>query len=195
MSIDISSLLSVSNNSLYGSSSNNAHATGTDFTSVLLNTLSSKTTGSKENPLYTALTSATKSDLYAPGITNPYTDYLSQYKGSAGNIEGYLSNYANNRTSSQQLGDSLMANLQSKMLGTLTVAKKRLTDNAAAYSEKVGTEPSEATKIRLEQMQKNVSLLDDFIAKKKSDMSLLQPLQQQSSLNQYLLSQNKTSLF
>lgn len=193
MTIDIASLLAISGNSMYNTATTKQQTSSSDFNSMLMNVLSGQSTTVDENPLYTVLTSATNTDIYAQDSSSTYMDYLAQYNGSASSIEGYLSNYTNNQTNGEQVGNSLMASFQSQMLDTLTAAKANLEKNASTYAEKIGTDPSEAAKSRYEQMQNNVSILSDFISQKQQANTLLNQLNSTSSMTQFLLNKNQTT--
>ncbi len=195
MTIDMASLLNVSNQGLYNRAITNTTATSrTDFTSALLQALQGNRASNRENPLYTALTSSTQPELYGLSPTS-YMDNLPNNMGSAGMTEDYLSNFTDARTSNEQLGNTLMQSFQNQMLNTLTAAKANLQKNAESYAEKMGDAPSDAATMRLKQMQQNVSMMDQFIAQKQTQNPLLDQLNQNSSLTQYLISRNNSSLF
>ena len=207
MSIDISSLLSVYNSSLLNktSSSNSKNtAMNTNFSDYLMDVLSNRNsaTSTDENALYKTLTSSTNSNntlqamLASGSSSTDLTQYLSNYTGDS-NTNPVLSSYFNNTNdtkNSEYYSDTLTSSFETKMMSVLTGAKSKLENNMTQYADKMGDNKSEAVQQTLTRMQNNISVLENYLSQKSTENGLMNALNANSSLTQYLVNKNNTAL-
>ena len=203
MSIDISSLLSIYNSSLLNKTSSNLTntTTNTNFSDYLMDVLSNRSsaTSTDENALYKTLTSSTNSNmlqamLASDSSSTALTQYLTDYTGGSSSI---LSSYFNNIDStnnSDYFSDTLASSFETKMMSMLTSAKTKLENNMTTYTEKMGDNKSEAVQQTLTRMQNNISVIDNFLSQKSTENGLMNALNSNSSLTQYLINKNNTTL-
>ncbi len=203
MSIDISSLLSVYNSSLLNktSSSNSKNtATNTNFSDYLMDVLSNRNsaTSTDENALYKTLTSSTNSNntlqamLASGSSSTDLTQYLSNYTGDSST--NAIFNNTNQAKNSEYFSDTLTSSFETKMMNVLTGAKTKLEDNMTTYAEKMGDNKSEAVQQTLTRMQNNISVLENYLSQKSTENGLMNALNANSSLTQYLVNKNNTTL-
>lgn len=119
--------------------------------------------------------------------------------GQAGAIESYLQlSTVNNPTASDTFSSYLQTNFQAQQMKTMSAAKDKLTVQMTAFEQTIGDTPSDIARLQLEQMQKNIRVVEDYLAEKQQQQSvnnnLLGQLQSSSAFTQYLLTQQK-SLF
>jgi hypothetical protein len=130
---------------------------------------------------------------------NLFTDYLTNTTREAG--AAISSSLDDNSTpginhqipGSGYFSDVLTSSLQSELTGMMTNAKVKLEDNMIGYIEKTGENPSPAVQQTISRMQNNISSIDNFISERKMENSLLDALNANSSLKQYLINKNRTS--
>ena len=106
---------------------------------------------------------------------------------------------------------SLSNSFQAQILNNMNAAKAKLQNSYTSYVERAGENPTVAAKLRMEQMQQNMQIVDNYIGSKSSDsstnnqydallsqlsgstgatstsQSLLDQFDAKSSLSQYLL--------
>ncbi len=80
------------------------------------------------------------------------------------------------------------------MMNVLTGAKTKLEDNMTTYAEKMGDNKSEAVQQTLTRMQNNISVLENYLSQKSTENGLMNALNANSSLTQYLINKNNSSL-
>ena len=203
MSIDISSLLSVYNSSLLNktSSSNSKNtAMNTNFSDYLMDVLSNRNsaTSTDENALYKTLTSSTNSNntlqamLASGSSSTDLTQYLSNYTGDSST--NAIFNNTNQAKNSEYYSDTLTSSLETKMMSVLTGAKSKLENNMTQYADKMGDNKSEAVQQTLTRMQNNISVLENYLSQKSTENGLMNALNANSSLTQYLVTKNNTTL-
>jgi len=203
MSIDISSLLSVYNSSLLNktSSSNSKNtAMNTNFSDYLMDVLSNRNsaTSTDENALYKTLTSSTNSNntlqamLASGSSSTDLTQYLSNYTGDSST--NAIFNNTNQAKNSEYFSDTLTSSFETKMMNVLTGAKTKLENNMTTYAEKMGDNKSEAVQQTLTRMQNNISVLENYLSQKSTENGLMNALNANSSLTQYLVTKNNTAL-
>jgi len=203
MSIDISSLLSVYNSSLLNktSSSNSKNtAMNTNFSDYLMDVLSNRNsaTSTDENALYKTLTSSTNSNntlqamLASGSSSTDLTQYLSNYTGDSST--NAIFNNTNQAKNSEYFSDTLTSSFETKMMNVLTGAKTKLENNMTTYAEKMGDNKSEAVQQTLTRMQNNISVLENYLSQKSTENGLMNALNANSSLTQYLVNKNNTAL-
>ena len=205
MSVDISSLLSVYNSSLLNKTSSNLTntTTNTNFSDYLMDVLSnrSSTTSTDENALYKTLTSSTNANtlqamLASGSSSTALTQYLTNYTGDS-NTNPILSSYFNNTNetkTSEYYSDTLTSSFEIKMMNVLTGAKSKLENNMTQYAEKMGDNKSEAVQQTLTRMQNNISVLENYLSQRSTENGLMNALNSNSSLTQYLINKNNTTL-
>ena len=203
MSIDISSLLSVYNSSLLNktSSSNSKNtAMNTNFSDYLMDVLSNRNsaTSTDENALYKTLTSSTNSNntlqamLASGSSSTDLTQYLSNYTGDSST--NAIFNNTNQAKNSEYYSDTLTSSFETKMMSVLTGAKSKLENNMTQYADKMGDNKSEAVQQTLTRMQNNISVLENYLSQKSTENGLMNALNANSSLTQYLVNKNNTAL-
>jgi|GEM_PF-6560295 len=203
MSIDISSLLSVYNSSLLNktSSSNSKNtAMNTNFSDYLMDVLSNRNsaTSTDENALYKTLTSSTNSNntlqamLASGSSSTDLTQYLSNYTGDSST--NAIFNNTNQAKNSEYFSDTLTSSFETKMMNVLTGAKTKLENNMTTYAEKMGDNKSEAVQQTLTRMQNNISVLENYLSQRSTENGLMNALNANSSLTQYLVNKNNTAL-
>ena len=203
MSIDISSLLSVYNSSLLNktSSSNSKNtAMNTNFSDYLMDVLSNRNsaTSTDENALYKTLTSSTNSNntlqamLASGSSSTDLTQYLSNYTGDSST--NAIFNNTNQAKNSEYYSDTLTSSLETKMMSVLTGAKSKLENNMTQYADKMGDNKSEAVQQTLTRMQNNISVLENYLSQKSTENGLMNALNANSSLTQYLVNKNNATL-
>ena len=203
MSIDISSLLSVYNSSLLNktSSSNSKNtAMNTNFSDYLMDVLSNRNsaTSTDENALYKTLTSSTNSNntlqamLASGSSSTDLTQYLSNYTGDSST--NAIFNNTNQAKNSEYYSDTLTSSLETKMMSVLTGAKSKLENNMTQYADKMGDNKSEAVQQTLTRMQNNISVLENYLSQRSTENGLMNALNANSSLTQYLVTKNNTTL-
>ena len=203
MSIDISSLLSVYNSSLLNktSSSNSKNtAMNTNFSDYLMDVLSNRNsaTSTDENALYKTLTSSTNSNntlqamLGSGSSSTALTQYLSNYTGDSST--NAIFNNTNQAKNSEYYSDTLTSSLETKMMSVLTGAKSKLENNMTQYADKMGDNKSEAVQQTLTRMQNNISTIENYLSQRSTENGLMNALNANSSLTQYLVNKNNTAL-
>lgn len=205
MSIDISSLMSVYNSSLLNKTSSIPKNTtmNTNFSDHLLDVLANRrsTTSKDENALYKALTSSTNANtlqtmLASGSSSTALTQYLSNYTGDASTspiLSSYFDNM-NQEKNSEYFSDTLTSSLETKMMNVLTGAKTKLENNMTQYAEKMSDNKSEAVQQTLTRMQNNISVIENYLSQKSTENGLMNALNSNSSLTQYLITKNNTTL-
>ena len=203
MSINMSSLMSVYNSSLLNktSSSNSKNtAMNTNFSDYLMDVLSNRNsaTSTDENALYKTLTSSTNSNntlqamLASGSSSTDLTQYLSNYTGDSST--NAIFNNTNQAKNSEYYSDTLTSSFETKMMNVLTGAKTKLENNMTTYAEKMGDNKSEAVQQTLTRMQNNISVLENYLSQKSTENGLMNALNANSSLTQYLVNKNNTAL-
>ena len=79
-------------------------------------------------------------------------------------------------------------------MNVLTGAKTKLENNMTTYAEKMGDNKSEAVQQTLTRMQNNISVLENYLSQKSTENGLMNALNANSSLTQYLVNKNNTAL-
>ena len=205
MSIDISSVTSVYNSSLLNKASSLPTNTMTNknFSDYLLDVLDNrKSTATKdENAPYKTLTSTTNVNalqaMLASGASSTaLTQYLTNYTGDSSTNPIYSSyfNKTNETKNSEYFSDTLTSSFETKMLSMLTNIKTKLENNMTDYAEKMGNNKSEAVQQTLTRMQNNISVIENYLSQKSTENGLMNGLNSNSNLTQYLVSKNNTSL-
>ena len=205
MSIDMSSLMSVYNSSLLNKASSNPinKMTNTNFSDYLLDVLGNRksTTSTDENALYKALTSSTNANtlqamLASGSSSTALTQYLANYTGDS-NTNPVYSSYFNNTNetkNSEYYSDTLASSFETQMISVLTGAKTKLENNMTMYAEKMGDNESEAVQQTLTRMQNNISVIENYLSQKSTENGLMNALNLNSTLTQYLITKNNTVL-
>lgn len=205
MSIDISSLMSVYNGSLLNKTFPNPINVmkNTNFSDHLLDVLANRTsTASKdENALYKTLTSSTNANslqaMLASGSTSTaLTPYLTNYAGDSSTSPILSSNFDSTNTAknSEYLSNTLTSSFETQMMNVLTSAKTKLQNNMTQYAEKMGDNKSEAVQQTLTHMQNNISVLENYLSERSTENGLMNVLNSNSSLTQYLITKNNATL-
>lgn len=205
MSINMSNLMSVYNSSLLNKTSSNPinTTTNTNFSDYLLDVLGNRksTTSTDENALYKTLTSSTNANtlqamLASGSSSTALTQYLANYTGDSSThpiLSSYFNN-ANETKNSEYYSDTLASAFETKMMSVLTGAKTKLENNMTTYSEKMGDNKSEAVQQTLTRMQNNISVIENYLSQKSTENGLMNALNSNSSLTQYLINKNNTAL-
>ena len=205
MSIDISSLLSVYNSSLLNKASSNPinKMTNTNFSDYLLDVLGNRksTTAKDDNALYKTLTSTTNANalqamLASGSSSTALTQYLANYTSDS-NTNPILSSYFNNTNetkNSEYYSNTLASAFETQMMSMLTSAKTKLEDNMTTYVEKMGDNKSEAVQQTLTRMQNNISVIENYLSQKSTENDLMNALNSNSNLTQYLINKNNSAL-
>ena len=79
-------------------------------------------------------------------------------------------------------------------MSVLTGAKSKLENNMTQYADKMGDNKSEAVQQTLTRMQNNISVLENYLSQKSTENGLMNALNANSSLTQYLVNKNNTAL-
>lgn len=205
MSLDISSLLSVYNSSLINKTSSNAinKTTNTNFSDYLLDVLDNRnsTTSKDENALYKTLTSSTNANslqamLAGGNSSTALIQYLTNTTWDS-NTNPIYSSYFNNTNetkNSEYYSDTLTSAFETKMLSVLTGAKSKLENNMTEYVEKMGNNKSEAVQQTLTRMQNNISVIENYLSQRSTENGLMNALNSNSNLTQYLINKNNALL-
>ena len=205
MSIDMSSLMSVYNSSLLNKTSSNTTSTTThtNFSDYLLDVLNNRksTTSTDQNALYKTLTSSTNANtlqaMLASGNSSiALTQYLANTTGDS-NTNPIYSSYFNNTNetnTSEYYSDTLASAFETKMMSVLTGAKTKLENNMTTYVEKMADNKSEAMQQTLTRMKNNISVIENYLSQKSTENGLMNALNSNSNLTQYLMSKNNSAL-
>ena len=205
MSIDMSSLLSVYNSSLLNKTSSNPTntTTNTNFSDYLMDVLDNRksTTSKDDNALYKTLTYSTNMNslqamLGSGTSSTALTQYLANYTGDS-STNPVLSSYFNNTNdtkNSEYYSDTLTSSFETKMMSVLTGAKSKLENNMTQYADKMGDNKSEAVQQTLTRMQNNISVLENYLSQRSTENGLMNALNANSSLTQYLVTKNNATL-
>lgn len=230
MSMDLSSLNSIM--SLLGTS-NGAAATSTQSTSnanfedFLMNALggSQSPTKTSDSSLFDLISGSSTTSLLnglnSSGNTNDIASQLIQSlqtsSTSSTDSSTSLNNLFNSTSSTtstdsanatDMFASSLTNNFQAQIMKNMSAAKAKLQTNFDGYVQRAGENPTEAAKLRMEQMQQNINTVSNYMTTKSADSSatnqydtllsqltngttntssLLDQLDAKSSLSQYLL--------
>ena len=205
MSINMSSLMSVYNSSLLNKTSSNSinTTTNTNFSDYLLDVLGNRqsTTSTDENALYKTLTSSTNANslqamLASGNSSTALTQYLANTTGDS-NTSPVLSSYfntTNETNNSEYYSDTLASSFETKMMSVLTGAKTKLENNMTTYAQKMGDHKSEAVQQTLTRMQNNISVIENYLSQRSTENSLMNALNSNSNLTQYLINKNNSAL-
>ena len=79
-------------------------------------------------------------------------------------------------------------------MSVLTGAKSKLENNMTQYADKMGDNKSEAVQQTLTRMQNNISVLENYLSQRSTENGLMNALNANSSLTQYLVNKNNTAL-
>ncbi len=201
----MSSLLSVYNSSLLNKTSSNPTntTTNTNFSDYLMDVLDNRksTTSKDDNALYKTLTYSTNMNslqamLGSGTSSTALTQYLANYTGDS-STNPVLSSYFNNTNdtkNSEYYSDTLTSSFETKMMSVLTGAKSKLENNMTQYAEKMGDNKSEAVQQTLTRMQNNISVLENYLSQRSTENGLMNALNSNSNLTQYLINKNNTAL-
>lgn len=223
MSMDLSSLNSINSllGSTYGSTNTATQATpSSSFENYLMNALGGQTssTNTSTSPLSDLLSgSSTTSLLNGLTSSSSSSDTVSQLiqsLQSSGSTDASVNNLYNSsatNAATDTFASSLSNSFQAQILNNMNAAKAKLQNSYTSYVERAGENPTVAAKLRMEQMQQNMQIVDNYIGSKSSDsstnnqydallsqlsgstgaastsQSLLDQLDAKSSLSQYLL--------
>ena len=201
MSIDMSSLLSVYNSNLLNKTALNSTSipANTNFSDYLMDVLDNRksTTSKDDNALYKTLTYSTNMNslqamLGSGSSSTALTQYLSNYTGDSGTNP--IFNNTNQAKNSEYFSDTLTSSFETKMMNVLTGAKSKLENNMTQYAEKMGDNKSEAVQQTLTRMQNNISVLENYLSQRSTENGLMNALNSNSSLTQYLINKNNGTL-
>ncbi|MGM9949024.1 MAG: hypothetical protein ACI33P_02815 [Lysinibacillus sp.] len=207
MAMDIAGLLSVYGGSLLNTTSSNQTntSTGADFSNYLLNAISNPGAPPPVNgDFLSSAVSSTSSDLAQTLLSggssgSSLTDYNNDGVNGADAIFSSLLDTGNSRemlgTSAtiDTFSDVLTSSLQAQITSMMASAQGNLQSDRNAYATGMGDGRSEGVQQTIERMQNNMSGLDNFIAERKTENSLLDALNARGSLTQYLIDKNKSS--
>ncbi|MGM9943301.1 MAG: hypothetical protein ACI33M_00075 [Lysinibacillus sp.] len=201
MSIDMSSLLSVYNSSLLNKTASNPTSipANTNFSDYLMDVLDNRksTTSKDDNALYKTLTYSTNMNslqamLGSGSSSTALTQYLSNYTGDSGTNP--IFNNTNQAKNSEYFSDTLTSSFETKMLNVLTGAKTKLENNMTQYADKMGDDKSQAVQQTLTRMQNNISVLENYLSQRSTENGLMNALNSNSNLTQYLINKNNGTL-
>ena len=181
MSMDVSSLNSI--NSLLGSTYGTAAAapaitSATSFDKYLMNALgtTSTTPASSVSSLLDMYSNGGASSLVS-GLTGSgsTSDVASQLLSSlqssgTGTSPANLTSLFNTQNTSPTATytDGLASSFQSQLLNNMNAAKAKLQSSFDGYIERMGENPTASAQFRIEQMQQNISLIENYIASKST---------------------------
>ena len=198
MAIDISSYYSIFNG-LAGTgtqSSSFPSTSSTSFADYFLNaTSATDTKKNSTNSLFTDLSSyGTSSALQSLlGGSSTDNDIVSSYLTTSA-----TSNNSNDSTSTDTFSSFLQSNFQSQQMKMLTAAKDNLQVQATKYGESMAGNDSEAVKLRMQQMSQNISMLDQYLTQKQTEMvtktNLMEQLKASSAYTQFLNTKSNVTL-
>ena len=180
MSMDLSSLNSI--NSLLGSTYGTAAATlpntsGTSFENYLMNALGT-------NSASPASSVSSLLDTYSAGGANSLVSGLTSAGSTSDVASQLLSSLQSSGTSAPNLtslynttntsapaayADGLTSSFQSQLLNNMNAAKAKLQSSFDGYIERMGEKPTASAQYRIEQMQQNISLIENYIASKSTN--------------------------
>lgn len=185
MAIDMSSLSTIY--SLLGSgsavsTSTNQTTSTANFEDYLMNALNGNTSTDKTNEisLYDTISNSGSSSLLSGLMSSGSSTDASLNALSGYDVYGALmGNSSNNSfsttsasTSSDLFSDYLTNSFQSTILKNMNAAKAKLQHSYEDFVTSIGDNPSEAAKLRMEQMQQNIALVDEYISGKSTTSSL-----------------------
>lgn len=182
MSMDLSSLNSI--NSLLGSTYGTAAATtpnisGTSFENYLMNAL-----GTGTNSATPAASVSSLLDMYSNGGANSLVNGLTSSGSTSDVASQLLSSLQSSGTSAANLtslyntpntsapaayADGLTSTFQSQLLNNMNAAKAKLQSSFNGFIERMGETPNASAQFRIEQMQQNISLIENYIASKSTN--------------------------
>lgn len=176
MSMDVSSLNSI--NSLLGSTYGTAAAapaitSGTSFDKYLMNALgtTSATPASSVSSLLDMYSnggaSSLVSGLTSSGSTSDIASQLLASLQSSGTAAPNATSLFNTAgVAPTAYADGLTSSFQSELLNNMNAAKAKLQSSFDGFIERMGETPTASAQYRIEQMQQNISLIENFIASK-----------------------------
>lgn len=186
--MDISTINSLYSR-LFNSNANStiASSLGSNFADYFLNATSAKDAQGRDK------TNSLFDDLSGFGTSSALQGLLSG-QGNNSPITSYLqATTSGNATSTDTFSTYLQSNFQAQQLTILSGAKEKLAAQVKDFEEAMGDNPTEAMKYRLEQMQKNSSTVENYLADKQSAQGvqshLMQQLQSSSAFSPYLMQQ------
>lgn len=220
MSMDLSSLNSIYSllGSTYGTTpATTQSSTSASFEDYLMNALGGQQSSNNRNDasLFNLISGSSTTSLLngltSTGNSNDIASQLIQSLQSPGTTSSGVNNLYNPTTSaaSDMFSNSLTGNFQAQIMKNMSAAKAKLQSSYESYVERAGANPTDATKLRIEQMQKNIQLVDNYISTKSAEsattgqaglplnqlngstiptsQSLLDQLNAKSSMSQYWL--------
>ncbi|WP_274307242.1 hypothetical protein [Solibacillus daqui] len=191
MSMDLSSLNSIY--SLIGSTydataTSTTNSSSDSFQNFLLNALGTNSTSSTSSmssllDLYSnGGTNALLSGLSSSDSTSDMTSQLiASLKSSGMSSATNLTSLSNATSTTDAYTESLASTFQSQILNNMNAAKSNLQSSYDSYVKRMGENPTAAAKYRIEQMQQNINLIENYIASKSTNNDLL--LGQQTGLD------------
>ena len=181
MSMDLSSLNSISSllGSTYGTNAATSPVTsGTSFENYLMNALGTNSATSTSgisslldqysnggtNALLSGLTSSS-------GTSDMASQLLSSLQASGTSAPGLTSlmNTTSTATATDAYTNSMANSFQSQLLNNMNAAKAKLQSSFDGFIERMGEKPSASAQYRIEQMQQNISLIENYMASKSTN--------------------------
>ena len=204
MTIDISTLSSVQ--SLLTQNTKGATpATSTNFTDYLMDALdaSKSTTITQDtNGLYDLISNNSSSSVMQNLLATDSSNMLSQFlQGDSSTVNGLTGLSSDNNSTSNatvatnMFSDYLQSSMQSSIQKSMTAAKMKLQTNLDEYIAANGGVTSEAVKMRIAQMQQNVTLVDNFLQTRVSSDSATTASSTNNQLMELLSSNSAYSKF
>ena len=177
MSMDLSSLNSI--NSLLGSTYGTAAAapaitSGTSFDKYLMNALgtNSAAPASSVTSLLDMYSNGGANSLVSgvtsSGSTSDIASQLLSSLQSSGTATPNLTSIANS-SAPTAYADGLKSSFQSQLLNNMNAAKAKLQSSFDGFIERMGEKPTASAQYRIEQMQQNIGLIENFIASKSTN--------------------------
>ena len=183
MTINMSSLSSIYGllGSTSSTSSNQTTSSTANFEDYLMNALNGNTSTDKTNAisLYDTISNSGSSSLLSGlmssgSSTDASLNALSGYDvygALMGNNSSSNNAFSTTGASSDIFSNYLASSFQATMLKNMNAAKAKLQHSYEDYVTKIGDNPSEAAKLRMEQMQQNISVVDEYISGKTTSSS------------------------
>ena len=200
MAIDLSTLNSISSllGTTYGTSTASTNQSTANFEDYLMNALNASDTKDKTttNGLYDLISNSGNTSVLS-GLMNSGSstdaglnaiDGYDAYAALMGGNNSSTNPFDKAASTSDAFSNYLQSSFESTMMKNMNAAKAKLQTSYEDFVAKVGENPSDAAKLRIQQMEQNISMVTDFMAGKTNsassqDKQLSELLGNNSSIN------------
>lgn len=152
--------------------------TQANFEDYLMNALNQKdkTKSTNSTALFDLLSNSGSTSLLnglnSTASTNEFASMLIQNLQQPTTDQFSLTGFENgNNSLTNSYATGLMNHFEAQMLNQMNAAKSKLQTSYSNYVDRAGEKPTAAAKLRIEQMQQNISQMEQFIQSKSTNAS------------------------